>query len=598
MADQSTSNGTSNVSLSLGVKTDPIEHRYSLDWLCELLAREGIDRIQLGSFFELYHLPDESIHAMRQAAERHGVGIDSVFTAHRELGGFFINDQGYERAARRCFERFIEVAGLVGARSVGSNPGAVLRDQMADKARGIDCYIKHMKELMHFAHEQGVSWLTIEPMSCLAEPPTLPEEIQRMGSELSDYHRAHPDSTANVGFCFDIAHGYINAEGQTQHDHYALLDAVAPWLYEVHLKNTDAWYDDTFGFGPTEREEGIIDVPQMRRAIEGYAAQLPVQAMTGYLEIGGPKLGRDYTDDRLADELTQSLRYLRSAWLGEPAADPTAASDTPAAKNVQASARDSAERDIRVAPSMMCVDPLNFDRELRRVEALGVDALHMDVMDGHFVPNMPLGLDLVTALSRRTDYPLDVHLMVSDSDFFIDLLRPAEPDAISVHVESTQHLDRTLTHAREVANRVGVALNPATPLDAIAYVLERLDYVLVMTVNPGFAGQKLTPASLRKIADCRALLDRCGYEAMPIQVDGNVSFANIPGMVAAGASSLVAGSSSIFHRDGSLEANLEKLHQCIRDGLNQRAAAGSADGRNDTGPTTSGSRSASIGSTR
>jgi ribulose-phosphate 3-epimerase len=140
-----------------------------------------------------------------------------------------------------------------------------------------------------------------------------------------------------------------------------------------------------------------------------------------------------------------------------------------------------------------------------------------------------------------------------------------------VHVESCPHLDRTLAHVRNSGALAGVAINPATPLTAIEYLLERLDYVLVMTVNPGFAGQKLTPASLRKIADCRKLLDERGHGHLPIQVDGNVSFENIPAMVAAGAANLVAGTSSIFHASASMRDNMARIRQAIDQGLALRS---------------------------
>lgn len=546
--------------LNLGVKTDPIEYRYSFPWLFRLLAEEGIQLVQLGTWFELYQLPDEFFVNLRREAEDHGIRIASMFTAHRELGGFFRTEVGFEQVARRNFERLIEVGALLGAISVGSNPGAVLRDQMGTKSDGVSCYVRHMKELMHLAHEKGVSWLTIEPMSCLAEPPTLPAEVADMGRELTEYHRQNASSTAAIGYCADIAHGYIDQQDQVGYDHIQLFEATYPWLYEVHLKNTDSRFNSTFGFGPAEREKGIVDVPHFRELLKKNADQLPVQEMTGYLEIGGPKLGRDYSDHQLEEQLRSSLRYLKEAFLGETEAASVVRTTLPVSESA------TLRNPVEIAPSMMCVDPLNFESALRQVEGLGVDMLHMDIMDGHFVPNMPMGLAVLERLQDATQLPLDVHLMVSNNDFFVQQLANLRVSQISVHLESALHLDRTLSHIRDLGIKAGIAINPGTPLSAIDYVLERIDYVLVMTVNPGYAGQKMTPASLRKIADCHELLLARGFD-LPIQVDGNVSFENIPGMVAAGATNLVAGTSSIFHKSASMSENKRRMLEAIELGL-------------------------------
>jgi ribulose-phosphate 3-epimerase len=491
-----------------------------------------------------------------------------MFTAHRELGGFFREDPAWEAVARRNFERFIEVGALLGAASVGSNPGAVPRDLMGLKPAGSACYLRHMRELMHFAKDRGVEWLTVEPMSCLAEPPTLPDEMREYGDFLNAYHIENPATTSRVGYCTDIAHGYLDARGEHGFTPVELFEASLPWLYEVHLKNTDSRYHSTFGFEPDNRAKGIIDVAVFRDILLRRAAEIPVDEMTGYLEIGGPKLGRDYTDGGLEEQLRESIRHLKEVF---PATPETAA---PAAPDVRGAAQ--ARPPVLIAPSMMCVDPLNFEAALRRVEALGADLLHLDVMDAHFVPNMPLGIALIEALADRTHLPLDVHLMVDDPDFFIGLLEKSGVHQISVHAETCAHLDRTLERIRAIGAKAVLAINPATPLETLEYALERIDCVLVMTVNPGFAGQKLTPASLRKIADCRAFLDGRGHGHIPIQVDGNVSFENIPGMVAAGADCLVAGTSSIFHSAASWPQNMEKLRTAIRQGWAMRQSAAKA----------------------
>ncbi len=225
---------------------------------------------------------------------------------------------------------------------------------------------------------------------------------------------------------------------------------------------------------------------------------------------------------------------------------------------------------IQIAPSMMCADLWRLPEIVQELETAGVEMLHFDLMDAHFVPNMPVGLGLLEWLRPRTELPFDVHLMVEHNDMFVARLAEIGVQSISVHVESAIHLDRTLALIRSQGSKAGVALNPATSLTALTYVLEQLDFVLVMTVNPGFAGQKLAPAAQRKIADTTAFLDAHRL-AIPLQVDGNVSFAHIPAMVAAGASILVGGTSSVFHKDSSLAHNVERTRAAIAGGLDMRA---------------------------
>jgi ribulose-phosphate 3-epimerase len=195
--------------------------------------------------------------------------------------------------------------------------------------------------------------------------------------------------------------------------------------------------------------------------------------------------------------------------------------------------------------------------------------LHIDVADGHFVPNLLLGPDVVRQLRAKTSLPMDVHLMVENPDQYVDLLADIGVEMVAVHAEASPHLDRTLTEIRARGMQAGVALNPGTPLAAIKYVLERLDFVLLMTVNPGFAGQTLVAGAIRKIGDCRGFLDGRGLE-VPIMVDGNVSFEHIPKMVAAGAEILVAGTSSWFHRGGSLRENVNRTRDAIEAGWKMR----------------------------
>ena len=303
-----------DLTLRLGFKSDPIENRYSYDWLFDLLAEEDVHELQLGSFFEMYLLPDDYFVELRAKAGARGIHISSMFTSMREFGGFFRDEPGWEAIARRTHERMIEIGALLGARSVGGNPGAVMRDRMATKAPGLVRYVAHMKELMHFAHERGVPWLIMEPMSCLAEPPTLPDEVISLADELVAHHEAHPDSTSRIGYCVDVSHGYADEARRVVHDNVELFKVALPYLADVHLKNTDAIFNSTFGFDASERERGIVDVEMFRDLLLANADALPVDDVVGYFEINGPKLGRDYSDPTLERNVRDSLQFLREAF--------------------------------------------------------------------------------------------------------------------------------------------------------------------------------------------------------------------------------------------------------------------------------------------
>lgn len=300
--------------IALGIKSDPIETRYSFEWLFDIAAGEGIPYIQLGSFFELYSLDDRYFEELRETAYRKKVRIKSLFTAHRELGGFFYDNPYMEKVARKNYEKLIKVASILGADYCGSNPGAVYRNRMETKEKGIRTYLKHMRELMHLAFENGLKGLTIEPMSSMAEPPTTPEEMDRMTGELNAYHDRNVANTVPVYLCGDISHGLVDRNFRICHDHLELFKHGLPLMAEFHIKNTDFRYHSTFGFSEEEMEKGVIDLEEIRRMIEKDTRQVPVDEFVGYLEIGGPKVGRDYSDPGLEGSIRDSLRVIRKVF--------------------------------------------------------------------------------------------------------------------------------------------------------------------------------------------------------------------------------------------------------------------------------------------
>ena len=212
---------------------------------------------------------------------------------------------------------------------------------------------------------------------------------------------------------------------------------------------------------------------------------------------------------------------------------------------------------------MMCADCLHLASVLDIFQRNNVEYLHIDVMDGHFVPNYTLGTDYCRALKKASDIPLDIHLMVEEPENKIPWFPIGKDDLVSVHAESTRHLQRALALIRQMGGKPLVALNPATPLVMIENVLDDIDGVLIMTVNPGYAGQKLVESTLVKIRQLRNYLDKNGYTNVEIEVDGNVSFENTVRMKDAGANIYVTGSSGIFRHDLTLEEGIGKMREII-----------------------------------
>ncbi len=207
---------------------------------------------------------------------------------------------------------------------------------------------------------------------------------------------------------------------------------------------------------------------------------------------------------------------------------------------------------IHIAPSILSADLLHLEEEVRAVAENGADFIHVDVMDGHFVPNLTFGPNMVRALKRIVQLPLDVHLMISNPDFYIGRYAEAGANLLTIHQETCPHLHRTVQMIHQAGMKAGVALNPATPLVTVEEILPNLDLLLIMSVNPGFGGQSFIPTSLKKIARARALIEAVGRDIF-LEVDGGISPDTAPAVVAQGADVLVAGN-AIFGQPDPVKA--------------------------------------------
>ncbi|RDY70630.1 ribulose-phosphate 3-epimerase [Halobacillus trueperi] len=229
------------------------------------------------------------------------------------------------------------------------------------------------------------------------------------------------------------------------------------------------------------------------------------------------------------------------------------------------------QRNITIAPSIMCADLCNLEKSVREIEEAGLDTLHIDIIDGTFSPSMPLGIETIEQLRKITDMKFDVHIMANTNEFFIQEMLRIGVEQITFHVETSVHIDRYINLIKKHDTKVGIALNPATPLSVLDYVLPQIDTVLLMLINPGFAtdkGEKQVSYATKKVEDLARLIRSKDLDTK-IEVDGRVSLNTIPTLVRAGADILVAGSTSLFEKSNGLKDNKKLMESLIQEGLHE-----------------------------
>jgi ribulose-phosphate 3-epimerase len=221
-------------------------------------------------------------------------------------------------------------------------------------------------------------------------------------------------------------------------------------------------------------------------------------------------------------------------------------------------------RIVKIEASLACANFRNLEADIEQLSVGKIDFLHIDIMDGKFVPNFALDFGIMQTAKNLCGIPQECHLMVLEPERYIETTVASGAEYVSIHFEATYHAQKALQQIRDAGAKSGIVLNPATPLTNLEYILDDIDMVTIMTVNPGFAGQKLIPAMLRKIKGTTELLRSTGHDNVEIQVDGNVSFEHIPAMVAAGATMLVGGTSSVFHKNYSIPEAIAAVREIVK----------------------------------
>ena len=229
---------------------------------------------------------------------------------------------------------------------------------------------------------------------------------------------------------------------------------------------------------------------------------------------------------------------------------------------------------IKLTPSLICTDLCNLERSANELLELGIDMLHVDIIDGYFSPSMPIGLDVVRSLREKCSLPFDFHLMAKENEFFIDQILDIGAQQVCFHYESETHVDRLLNKIKKSGANAGVALIPSTPVSVLEYVIERCDFVMLTLINPGFAGdhtEEQVPYALRKINDCYKFIHGKGYD-IPIEIDGRITPDGITDCIGAGADIIVLGTKSLFSGNAQLAENMQKVRSAVARGIERRSS--------------------------